>query len=170
MYCLCLVKIDSAKHKRKHCRKGCFNLHQKSVSWRVWFLQWWHQEPHKPMETSLFDKQQIQSLVHMCHAPLCAQVFRFKTCFLWCKIQLYLFSHWWFPPSSWFFPSPHSKQSTFLIRLGKHKTSIWLQLRTGILYLIKCPAAEAQDRRQIICFRNLFPSLERDSSFSVVHS
>lgn len=76
------------------------------------------------------------------HVRLCAQLFRFKTCFLWCKIQLSIY----FPIDGFllcldFFPSSHDKQSAFLIRLGKHKTSGWLHLRKGNLHFNKIPSS-----------------------------
>lgn len=77
---------------------------------------------------------------------VCAQLFRFKTCFLWCKIQLSIyFPIDGFPLRLDFFPSSHDKQSAFLIRLGKHKTSSWLHLRKGNLHLIKYPPAEERE-------------------------
>lgn len=51
---------------------------------------------------------------------------------------------------------PMINKSEFLIRLGKHKTPGWLHLRKRTLCLIKYPPAEAQDRRQTTCFRNLY--------------
>lgn len=41
------------------------------------------------MENSLWQTPDPESLIY--HIPLGAQLFRFKTCFLWCKIQLSIY-------------------------------------------------------------------------------
>lgn len=124
---------------------------------------------HPAVEKSFW--QATDPVSHIYHVPLCAQLFRFKTCFLWCKIQLSIyFPIDGFPLRLGFFPSSHDKQSAFLVRLGKHKTSSWLHLRKGNLRLIKCPPAEELDRRQTTGFRNLSSSLVLHFSFCVTHT
>lgn len=69
-----------------------------------------------------------------------------------------------------FFPSSHDKQSAFLIRLGKYKTSSWLHLRKGNVHLIKYPPAEELNWRQTTRLRNLSSSLVLYFSFCVAHT
>lgn len=52
-------------------------------------------------------------------------------------ISLFIFPLIVSPP--YFFPSLSDKQSAFLIRLGKHKTSSWLHFRKGHLRCDKIP-------------------------------
>lgn len=108
---------------------------------------------------SLFDKQQIQCLIYITFlcVPNCLGSKPVS-----CGVRfssLFIFPLMVSPSVSIFFPSSHDKQSAFLIRLGKHKTSGWLHLRKRNLHLIKYPPAEALDRRQTTCFRYLVSSM-----------